>query len=70
VNFGTFQQIMRSSTADAAMSSASTAGSALPGIARAATTQPPVSVSPAPSRRYRTITFTPVDTASEMYLST
>jgi hypothetical protein len=63
---GTFQQIISRSTADAAISRASTAGAALPGMARAATTQPFVKVRPAPSNKYRTITFTPVDTAREM----
>jgi hypothetical protein len=66
VNFGAFQQIINSSTDDAAISSASTAGSGPDGTAVAAAAHPLVNVSPAPISKYSTITFTPVETASEI----
>jgi hypothetical protein len=69
-NFGAFQQIMSRITAEAAMSRASTAGDALLGTAVAAASQVFVKAMPAPRSRYRTITFTPVDTANEMKRST
>jgi hypothetical protein len=69
-SFGAFQQIIRRITAEAAMSSASTAGDALFGTAVAAPSQVFVKLKPAPSSRYSTITFTPVETAKEMYRST
>jgi hypothetical protein len=65
-SFGAFQQIISRMTEDAAMSNASTAGEALPGTAVAAPSQVFVRLKPAPSSRYSTITFTPVDTANEM----
>jgi hypothetical protein len=69
-NFGAFQQIINRITAEAAISSASTAGDGLPGTAVAAASQVFVKAMPAPSSKYSTMTFTPVETANAMKRST